>query len=250
MTFIEILKASGLKDSLNESQMTEIENTFNEAVDLKASEIADGIIAEKVLELKESYDEKQVQLAEEFKEHTDNFEKQMIEKMDSFIEENLTKFIDESRYLLEAELNEEKTNALLSIFDNLIETAGIDAVELAESGKNKADLNYNKLCEKYDALVSEKAQLKKELLTLRNKQIIQEASEGMSLLEAEKFRKVAELIILNEEDEECAKEKVKNLKKSVSKDDDTDDDTDGDKGTDDKDSKKDLKESKIDWSRF
>lgn len=249
MTFIEILKASGLKDSLNESQMTEIEDIFNEAVDLKAAEIADGIIAEKVLELKESYDEKQVQLAEEFRIHTDNFENQMIEKLDSFIEENLQKFIDESKYLLESELNEEKTNALLSIFDNLIETAGIDAAELVENGRSKADLSYNRLCEKYDALVSEKTQLKKEVIALRNKQIIQEATEGMTLLEADKFRKIAELIVLNEEEEECAKEKVKNLKKSVSKDDPEDtDDTEADDTN--KDSKKDLKESKIDWSRF
>lgn len=245
---MDILKSSALKDSLNESQMTEIENAFNEAVELKAAQIADDILAEKTLELKESYEEKELQLAEEFKEHTDNFENKMIEKLDSFISENLEKFIDESRDLLEAKLNQEKTNALLSIFDNLIETAGVDAAELIENAKMRTDGSYDRLCEKYDALISERAQMKKDLISLRNKQLIQEATDGMNLVEAEKFKKVAELLVLNEEDEDCAKEKVENLKKSVKSNDDKDiddEDADNDKG-----SKKDLKESKIDWSRF
>lgn len=260
MTISEILKSGALKDSLNESQITDIENAFNEAVDLKAAQVANDILAEKELELQESYEEKELELVEQFKEHTDNFEQKMLEKLDGFIEKVVDDFMYESRELLEAEQKAAKSTALLKIFDNLIETAGVDTSKLVEGAKLSANSDYNRICEKYDAAVAERQELKAELAELKNKVLISEATEGMTLAEAEKFKKIASLLLEGEEDEEEAEEKVKNLKKSVSKNSDSDDeDEETDEDDEDSEDSKDvgskktnesLRRKKIDWSMF
>lgn len=253
MTIAEILKSSALKDSLNESQVADIENAFNEAVELKAASIADDIISERELELKESYEAKELELAEEFKAHTDNFEEKMIQKLDTFIESNLQNFIDESKDLLEAEVKARKSEAILAVFDNLIETAGVEAGEIVERAQGNMSRDYNRICEKYDAIVEERQELKTELAELRNRVLISEATEGMNLVEAEKFKRIAELLLEGEEDEEEAKEKLDNLKASkAEKSDDSGEDSEDEGEDEDKDPKK-LKESLIrkkDWSRF
>lgn len=254
MTIAEILKSSALKDSLNESQVADIENAFNEAVELKAASIANDIITEKELELKESYEAKELELAESFKEHTDNFEQKITDKLDSFLESTLRDFIDESRDLLEAEVKARKSEAILAVFDNLIETAGVSAGEIVEKAQGNMGQDYNRICEKYDAIVEERQELKTELAALRNKVLIAEASEGLNLVEAEKFKRIAELLIEGEEDEEKAKEKLENLKASKDSKDSKDSDDDEDEDEDETPAKKkELKESKLnnrDWSRF
>ena len=257
MTIAEILKSSALKDSLNESQVADIENAFNEAVELKAASMANDIITEKELELKESYEAKELELAENFKEHTDNFERKISEKLDAFLESTLQDFIDESRDLLEAETKARKSEAILAVFDNLIETAGVSAGSLVEKAQGNMSEDYNRICEKYDALVEERQELKTELVELRNKVLISEAVEGMNLVEAEKFKKIAELLIEGEEDEDKAKEKIENLKASKSDKSKNSDDEESDEEESDEDDtpakKKELKESRLnkrDWSRF
>lgn len=253
----DILKSSVLKDSLNESQIVDIENAFNEAVDLKASQIANDIITEKELELKETLEIKTQELEEQFETHTNAYEEHLVEKVDEFITRELEKFLDESKDLLEAEAANAKSKAILSIFDSLIETAGIEVSSLVESGKSAAEFNYDRLAEKYDAAILEKSALKEELTELRNKVLISEATEGMNLMEAEKFKKIASLLLEEEEDEEKAKEKVDNLKKSVKKSQETDEDSEDSEDDDKEDVKESFrnarntrKVSSIDWSRF
>lgn len=224
----DILKSSALKDSLNESQMAEIESAFNEAVDLKASQVANDIIAEKEISLKEEYEAKELELAEKFEEHTNDFESKMVAKLDGFINEKLEDFISKSQDLLENEQKIAKSEALLKVFDNLIQTAGISAAGLVESAKLEAHGDYERLSEKYDAAVAEKAELKSQLSALRKEQIIAEATSGMNLVDAEKFKNIASLLLESddcedEEDAEAVKDKVEKLKASQAKSKDSDD---------------------------
>lgn len=254
----DILKSSALKDSLNESQMAEIESAFNEAVDLKASQVANDIIAEKEISLKEEYEAKELELAEKFEEHSSNFEAKMLGKLDGFINEKIQEFIDESKELLEAEVNAKKSAAILSVFDNLISAAGVDASKIVESAKLAANGDYDRVCEKYDAIVAERAELKSQLSALRKEQIIAEATSGMNLVDAEKFKNIASLLLEaddceDEEDAEAVKDKVEKLKASQAKSKDSDDDEGG------KDDKKPTNEGyrgfardggSHDWSNF
>lgn len=236
----DILKSSALKDSLNESQMAEIESAFNEAVDLKASQVANDIIAEKEISLKEEYEAKELELAEKFEEHTNNFEAKMLNKLDGFINERIEDFIAKSEELLEDEQKVAKAEALLKVFDNLIETAGVSVSKIVENGKIQANGDYDRVCEKYDAIVAERAELKSQLSALRKEQIIAEATSGMNLVDAEKFKNIASLLLEaddceDEEDAEAVKDKVEKLKASQAKSKDSDDDDkDGDDGEDKK----------------
>lgn len=239
----DILK-SALKDSLNESQLTEIEVAFNEAVDLKASQVANDIIAEKEIQLKEDYEAKELELVEKFEEHTSNFEDKMVERIGAFIEDKVQAFIDESQDLLEAEVDSAKSQAILSVFDNLISAAGVSASELVEKAQGNVSKDYDRICEKYDAIVSEKADLKAEISELKKAKIISEAAEGLNLVEAEKFKKIASLLVESddcEDEDDCekVKGKVEDLKKSVSKSKSDDKDS----KDEDEDDKEDVKES-------
>lgn len=227
----DILKSSALKDSLNESQMAEIESAFNEAVDLKASQVANDIISEKEISLKEEYEAKELELVEKFEEHTNNFESKMISKLDGFINEKIEDFIAKSEELLENEQKVAKAEAILKVFDNLISTAGVSVSKIVENGRIQANGDYDRVCEKYDAIVAERAELKSQLSALRKEQIISEAASGMNLVDAEKFKNIASLLLESddcedEEDAEAAKDKVEKLKASQAKSKDSDDEED------------------------
>ena len=219
----DILKSSDLKDSLNESQMAQIEASFNEAVDLKAAMIANDIIAEKEIQLKEDYEAKELELIEKFEEHTSNFEDKMIEKISAFIDDKVQNFLDESTDALQNEVDSYKSHAILTIFDNMIKTAGVSAAKLVETASGDFSEDYERICEKYDAAVSEKQILIEKLVSYRKQALINEYAEGLGLVSSEKFKKIASLILENEDDEDEAKEKLDNLKKSVEKEGDSDD---------------------------
>ena len=220
----DILKSSFLGESLNESQLIEIENAFNEAVELKAAQVADDIIAEKEISLKESYAEKEASLVEKFEDHSNAFEQKMIDKLDGFINSRLDKFIAESKSLLEAEVDASKSRAILSIFDNMIRTAGISTAKLVEKAQSSNTADYNRISEKYDAIVAERQKLINKLVEYRKQALINEYAEGLGLVSAEKFKRVAALVLENEDDEDIAKDKLANLKKSVDAEATTEDD--------------------------
>lgn len=211
----DILKSSFLGESLNESQLIDIENAFNEAVELKAAQVADDIIAEKEISLKESYADKEAQLVEKFEDHTAHFEQKMIEKLDGFINSRIDAFISKSHSLLEAEVDASKSRAILSIFDNMIRTAGVSAAKLVEGAKGEHSVDYDRISEKYDAIASERQRLIDKLVEYRKQALIDEYAEGLGLVSAEKFKRVATLVLENEDDEDIAKEKLANLKKSA-----------------------------------
>lgn len=243
----DILKSNDvLRESLNESQINEIEMAFNEAVDLRASQVANDIIAEKEISLKEEYETKELELVEKFEEHTANFESKMVEKVGQFIEDKVQSFLDESQDLLESEIDSAKSQAILSVFDNLISAAGVSASELVERAQGNVSKDYSRICEKYDIAVADKEALREEVSKLKKEAIINEAAQGMNLVDGVKFKNIASLLVENddcEDDEDCekVKDKVENLKKSVGKSKDSDDDD----SKDPKDSKDDddVKES-------
>ena len=239
----DILKSNDvLRESLNESQINEIEMAFNEAVDLRASQVANDIIAEKEISLKEEYEAKELELVEKFEEHTTNFEEKMVEKVGQFIEDKIQNFIDESQDLLESEIDSAKSQAILSVFDNLISAAGVSASELVEKAQGSVSNDYNRICEKYDIAVADLNELKIELSKLRKEAIINEVAQGMNLVDGAKFKNIASLLVENddcEDDEDCekVKDKVEQLKKSQSKSKDSDDDSKDPKDSDDDDIK-------------
>ena len=229
--------------ALNESTKAEIESAFNEAIEVKAAEIA-----------REQIELEKIQLVEDFKSAKEEFETELTEQMDEFIEECLGEIKESIEQKLDESIDIERSKAMLDIFDNLVECSSVDLIKVNEQALNENAENYNELKERYDELFSENYDLKKEVERHKVDAMINEATEGMNLVEREKFKSLAGLLEVNSELESKLKvlaESVKS-KKSDGDDDDDDDDEDGK-------NKEDLKEStkfasrsgsNIDWSKF
>lgn len=179
----EAIDSNVLTDSLK----NELEAQFNEAVEIKSTEIATAIIDQKEAELTEALNTKYDAKFEEYKKKID-------EQVDSFITTTVENLVSESLNYMKQDLDNAKVEALKEAFDALVVTAGTDIAKihanLVESTKAvDGDLNkkYNALYEKFNALKEENAKIIK--LGFLN-----EMSADLSLVEKEKFNKMAELI--------------------------------------------------------
>lgn len=234
----KILNQSDFKELLNEDLKHTLETSFNEAVELRANEIANNILKEKEDLLEQSFNEKvelraaeiasesveeqKIKLVEEFDAAKDELYETLLDKMDNFLQEQLDKFADAVANRLDESIASEKQKAILSIFDNLVETAGIDILKLQGCAVNETNNDYEELCEKYDRVVGELASSKIELEEYKFKVLIAEKTENMNLVEAEKFKKIASLVDRNSDYEKKLDALVESVK-SKSKNNDEDD---------------------------
>ena len=179
----EAIDSNVLTDSLK----NELEAQFNEAVEIKSTEIATAIIDQKEAELTEALNTKYDTKFEEYKKKID-------EQVDSFITATVENLVSESLNYMKQDLDNAKVEALKEAFDALVVTAGTDIAKIHANLKESTkavdeDLNkkYNALYEKFNALKDENAKIIK--LGFLN-----EMSADLSLVEKEKFNKMAELI--------------------------------------------------------
>lgn len=182
---------SELKQSLQES--------FDAAVELKSVELAEIQISEA----------KETLLAE-----TAEKEKALVEKIDEYLELVVDKLVTEAKDSLDEFIVSEKADLMLEAFDAMLVAGGVDVMKINEA-KNDEDVE-NKLqesIEKYDNLVEENIALSKEVNSLIKMGIIAELKEGLSLIEAEKFDKLANLVEFSKDKEYY--EKLETIKESV-----------------------------------
>lgn len=236
----KVLSNDSFKDVLTESVKSEIESAFNEAVEIKAIEIAN-----------EQIELEKIKLVEEFKEAKKELESKITENIDSFISEELSKFKDEVLEKLDAVVESEKAATLVSIFDNLVDVAGSN---ILENYTNKD----SELSDQFDKLVIENRELKNELEILRESKKIDELAANLNLVESEKFKKLASLVERGEGFESKLEALFEACKKANDSDDSDSDDSDSEdsKDSDSKDSK-DIKESfknkagaDINWANY
>ena len=230
----KVLSNDSFKDVLTESVKAEIESAFNEAVEIKAVEIAN-----------EEIELEKIKLVEEFKEAKQEIESKIVESLDAFINEELSKFKDEVLERFDAVIESEKADTLVSIFDNLVSVAGSN---ILESFSNRD----SKLSDQYDQLVLENRNLRARIADLQDTNKIDELASRLNLVESEKFRKLANLLERGY-DFESKLEALYEACKKTNEDDDEDDDD-----NDDEDSKsKDVNESfqnksgsKFSWANY
>ena len=229
----KVLSNDSFKDVLTESVKAEIESAFNEAVEIKAVEIAN-----------EEIELEKIKLVEEFKEAKQEIESKIVESLDAFINEELSKFKDEVLERFDAVIESEKADTLVSIFDNLVSVAGSN---ILESFSNRD----SKLSDQYDQLVLENRNLRAKIADLQDTNKIDELASRLNLVESEKFRKLANLLERGY-DFESKLEALYEACKKTNEDDEDDDDND------DEDSKsKDVNESfqnksgsKFSWANY
>lgn len=202
----ESLDEKVFTDELKESLTT----SFNEAVDAKTDEKVEELIEAKIEELSEKAEEYKEVLAEEAKEK----EAALMEQVDTYLEKVVEDFVTEAEESLAESLKNEKADLMIESFDAHIIACGVDVKSIVEAkDESEAEFKLAESIEKYDTLIEANIELEKENADLLKMGVISEMKEGMSIVEAEKFAKLAEIVEFSK-DKEYA-EKLETLKESL-----------------------------------
>ena len=184
----------------------DIEKSFNEAVEAKVSEL----VTEKEKELEAKADTfVEAEIAKEVEA--------LKERVDSYLELTVEKFVTESEAKLEESLKTANADMVIEAFDSMILATGVKLADIKEARVETPDAKLEaKLDEKtkeYDALVEEMLQKDKKFDEILKAGVISEMKEGLSLVEAEKFDKLANTVTFTRD--EAYAQKLEVIKESV-----------------------------------
>lgn len=206
-------------ESLDENIFTDdlkekIETKFNEAVDAKAVVLAEDKINKEIEDLNEK-SEKHIEFLNEKAEEYVNIQKdEIIEYVDKYLDRIVEEFVQEAKEKLDESEKSEKADMIIEAFDSMIKATGVKVAQIVEAKDTTAvDKQLNETVEKYDELINEHISLKEENEKLIKAGVILEMKQGMSIVEAEKFEKLAELVEFTKD--ETFVEKLELIKENV-----------------------------------
>jgi len=242
---LEELLESLDKDVYTSDMIATVTAQFNEAVQTKAKEIADAELSEAVekavteavaIAVNEALEAKTVEIeakadsyiAEALEAKTVEIEDNAVsyiaeklaelnESLDLFLDKVVEEFIAESKDKLNESLKAEKADMIIEAFESMLTAGSIDVMKVAEMKDNSySDAKLTESVEKYDSLMADFLTLKKENTELAKSGIIAEMKEGLSLVESQKFEKLANLVPFSRDEKyatnlEVIKESVKGV---------------------------------------
>ena len=210
---------SALFESLDEKVFTPelkkaLEAQFNEAVETKAESIAEAKIEEEIDSLNEKAEQHIEFLNKKAEEYIATKQAEMVESLDKYLERVVDKFVAEAKDLLAESVKSEKADMIIEAFDAMLVATGVQVAKIVEAKDETAiDAKLAESTAKYDALVEENIALSEENKKLIKMGVISELKEGLSLVEAEKFEKLAELVEFSKSGEFLTK--LTTIKESV-----------------------------------
>lgn len=231
---LEKLLESLDKEVYSVEMLEGIQMQFNEAVLAKAEELSnqkleealaakDEEIETKISELEEkseqyvneSIESKTVELEEKAAEFMELKLSEINESLDLFLEEVIKEFNVEAKAKLDESLKSAKADMIIESYDAMITAGAVDMMKIAESKDNsEAEKKLEESISKYDNLMIEHLELKKEKEQLIKIGVIMEMKEGLSLVEAKKFEKLAEMVSFSQDEKFV--ERLAVIKESVS----------------------------------
>lgn len=213
---LEALDAKVFTVELKES----LEAQFNEAVEIKALILAEAKIEEATKYLNEKSEQHIEFLSEKADEYVQMKQDEMLESLDKFLDRAVEEFVLEAKDALDESIKSERADMIIEAFDSMLTATGVTVAKIVEAKEAQAfgdsDSDSAKLEEtikKYDAVVEEIITLQEENDTLIKMGVIMELKEGLSIVEAEKFEKLAELVEFTKD--EKFSEKLATIKESV-----------------------------------
>ncbi len=207
---LESLDAKVFTPELKELLKTQ----FNEAVELQAVIIADARIDEEIDSLNEKSEQHIAFLDEKAVEYTEMKQQEMLESVDKYLDRVVDEFVLESQDALIESHKSEKADLLIEAFDSMLTAGGVSVANIVEAREETSDDNQlTESVEKYDTLIDENITLKEENEKLIIMGVISEMCEDLSIVESEKFKKLANLVEFSRD--EAFTEKLETIKESV-----------------------------------
>jgi len=226
-----------LLESLDEKVFTtelkeSLSAQFNEAVEAKADEKVQSRIEQEIESLNEKAEEYTNLLNEQSEKHIDMIdekaeefiklkEAEMLENVDKYLDRVVEEFVSEAQESLEESTKSEKADMLIEAFETMLIAGGVSVSQIVEAkDESAAETKLQETVSKHDALVEEVIALSEENDKLIAMGVIAEQTEGLSIVEAEKFKNLAELVEFSRDVSyntklETIKENIKGSKEEV-----------------------------------
>jgi len=208
-----------LFESLDEKVFTpelkeSLEAQFNEAVEAKAAIMAEARIEEEIDSLNEKSEQHIDFLNEKAEEYVEMQKAEMLESLDKYLDRIVNDFMTEASDSLEESIKSEKADMVIEGFDAMLVATGVEISKIVEAKDTTGvEAKLAESVEKYDSLIDENIALKEENDKLIKMGVITEMKEGLSIVEAEKFEKLAALVEFSKD--EAFKEKLELIKENV-----------------------------------
>lgn len=208
-----------LFESLDEKVFTTelkeaLEAQFNEAVESKAAVIAEAKIEESISALNEKSEQHIEFLNEKADAYVALKQTEMVESLDKYLDRIVSEFVAEAKSALDESVKSEKADMIIEAFDSMLTATGVEVAKIVEAKDESAvEKKLEESVAKYDGLVEEVIALKEENDTLVKMGVISEMKEGLSIVEAEKFVKLAGLVEFTRDDAFATK--LETIKESV-----------------------------------
>ena len=203
----EILKKIN-SDILTEAVVTELKQAFDAAVDEKVKEFKTQELVSETEIILNKYDAK----FEEFKSHlteskdkeVDDYKDSMVEALDGYLEIVVEEFLKENKIAIEDEIHLEKSKAIVEAFEAILVTAGVDVARIVEA-KKVAEENDNisegskveELESRFNRVLEENKALREKNEDMLKLGLKSELTEGMSMIQKDKFIKLADIVELD-----------------------------------------------------
>lgn len=184
----------------------ELEASFNEAIQTKV----DAEVEIKIEELSEKAEAFKAELSEKAEAE----QAELVEQFTDYSDKVITDFIAESKEALDESIKQEKADMIIEAFDTMIVAGGVDIAKIVEAkDESMVESELAEKVAKYDTLVEENITQAKEIDKLAKAGIIAEMKEGLSIVESEKFTKLADVVDYSKDESYVTK--LDTLKESV-----------------------------------
>jgi len=185
-----------LDDKVFTAELKEsLQAQFNEAVETQASIVAEERIEEQIDSLNEKAEEHIEFLNEKAEEYVAIKEAEMLDNVDKYLNRVVEEFVSEAKESLAESVKNEKADMIIEAFDSMLVATGVKVSQIVEAKEDSSvESKLDEAVSKYDALVEENIALEKENEELLKTGTITEMCEGLSMVEAEKFKKLAGLV--------------------------------------------------------
>ena len=169
---------------------TELLESFDSMVDVKSSEKAMEMVEAKQADY-ETY------IAEEIATH----KAELTEKLDAYLDQVIESFVKDNELAMVEAVEKEKMEAVLEGFNSLLVTTGVDLMTISESkteidneSLSKAEEELTEAHQSNDELIEQVITLKAQNEELLKTGLIQEEMTGLTVVQKEKFVKLAETL--------------------------------------------------------
>ena len=116
--------------------------------------------------------------------------------------------------MYEAEIEQEKVKTLLGLFDKMVHVAGVDMMSIAEAKEeNSLETEVETLREEIQKLSEKVIETKREADKYLQAGLVNELGEDLTILEKEKFQKLAEMVEFSRDPSYV--EKLETIKESI-----------------------------------